>query len=71
MASRQALYTNAPQPYGDIFVMRYDGTRGLTTHRRPMEKEDRPAKPVLLVQNNHRSLVCPSAKITTSPARSR
>ncbi len=23
----EALYTNAPQPYGDIFLMRYDGTQ--------------------------------------------
>ena len=23
----EALYTNAPQPYGDIFVMKYDGTQ--------------------------------------------
>jgi Tol biopolymer transport system component len=22
----EALYTDAPQPYGEIFVMRYDGT---------------------------------------------
>jgi len=22
----EAIYTDAPQPYGEIFVMRYDGT---------------------------------------------
>jgi Tol biopolymer transport system component len=23
----EAAYTDAPQPYGELFVMRYDGTR--------------------------------------------
>ena len=32
----EVAYTDAPQPYGEIFVMRYDGTGVEQTHRQPM-----------------------------------
>ena len=32
----EVVYTDAPQPYGEIFVMRYDGTRRRATHRQPV-----------------------------------
>ena len=32
----EALYSGAPQPYGEIFVMRYDGTQTRATHRQPV-----------------------------------
>ena len=32
----EVIYTNAPQPYGELFVMRYDGSRRAAAHRQPV-----------------------------------
>ena len=32
----EGTYTDAPQPYGELFVMRYDGTRRPAAHRQPV-----------------------------------
>ena len=32
----EAIYTDAPQPYGEMFVMRYDGTDVAAADRQPV-----------------------------------
>ena len=32
----EGIYTDAPQPYGELFVMRYDGSRRRAAHRQPV-----------------------------------